>query len=44
MHLKSMLSEFLFLSAALDAKILTDGNIICHDSSDYILLKDYLEE
>jgi hypothetical protein len=46
LNLKSLLSEYVFLSAALSkatADIIYDGSVECDEESDYARLSDFLE-
>jgi hypothetical protein len=41
LNLKSLLSEYVFLTAAL-SNVMVDGEIACADENDYVLLENYL--
>lgn len=43
LNLKSVLSEYLFISAAMTSDLLCGGRVICSISSDYLSLCDYIE-
>ena len=44
LNLKSMLSEYIFISAAMSSDLLLGGQVQCDQPGDYTLLADYLEE
>lgn len=44
LNLKSLLSEYIFMSAAIGSNLIKGGNITCANKDDYKLLEDYLED
>lgn len=44
LNLKSMLSEYIFLSAAITTALAAHGQLICGDPQDVALLADFVEE
>lgn len=44
LNLKSMLSEYIFLSAAISTALAAHGQLICDEPQDAALLADFMEE
>lgn len=42
LNLKSTLSTYIFVTIAADPEIFCNGKIICKDTADYEILKEYL--
>lgn len=44
LNLKSMLAEYIFISAAMSSDLLQGGQVQCEQPADYALLADYTQE
>lgn len=43
LNLKSILSEYIFVTITADPDFIMNGRLICKDNADYETLKEYLE-
>ena len=44
LNLKSILSQYVFVTAAITSNLVLDGNVICENDADYKIICEFVEE